>query len=385
MKKQFLFAITLVLGLSVGVWAFSSSTENVGNEKKKLGASVDTTFSIVFGGDLMGHQPMINAAWDDSMKGYNYEPWFQFIAPYLNNADYAVANLEVTLAGEPYSGYPQFSSPDAYAVAIKKAGIDFLVTANNHSQDRGKEGLERTIRILDSLGIPHTGTFVDSSIRKLHYPAVVSIKGCNIALLNYTYGTNGLVVKHPNIVNMIDSTWIYNDFKSKQVKSADVIIPVMHWGVEYNTTENADQRKVARMLAHLGSTAIIGMHPHVVQPIRTIKIAKKGSRDSISVPVAYSLGNFVSNQRDIHRDGGILVKLNFKKRNGKVELVGTEYIPFWVWRLQTASTENGLKKGYYMITEKQLGMLGEDDLEKATIFFSNVRKIVSGSKEWKLP
>ena len=384
MKKQFLFAITLVLGLSVGVWAFSSSSENVGNEKKRLGASEDTTFSIVFGGDLMGHQPMINAAWDDSTKQYNYESWFQFIAPYLHSADYAITNLEVTLAGEPYSGYPQFSSPDAYAIAIKKAGIDFLVTANNHSQDRGKEGLERTIRILDSLGIPHTGTFADSSIRKKNYPAIVSVKGCNIALLNYTYGTNGLVVKHPNIVNMIDSTWISNDFKSKQVKSADAVIPVMHWGVEYITTENSEQRKVAKMLAQLGSIAIVGMHPHVVQPIRTIKIAKKGSKDSISVPVAYSLGNFVSNQRDINRDGGILVKLTFRKRNGKVELTGTEYLPFWVWRLHGESTAHGLRKGYYILTEKQLGMLQGEDLEKATLFFGNVRKIVAGSTEWKV-
>ena len=384
MNRKLLYSSTVLLLISLGIWAFSSNTSVATAEKKKLGPVPDTTFTLVFGGDLMGHQPMISAAWNDSTQRYEYEPWFQFIAPYLSSADYAVANLEVTLAGEPYSGYPQFSSPDAYASAIKKSGIDFLVTANNHSQDRGKAGLERTLRVLDSLGIPHTGTFLDTNSRKQTYPAMVTVKGCKIALLNYTYGTNGLVVKHPNIVNMIDTQWIINDFASIRVKQADAVIPVMHWGVEYITSENTDQRNTANLLARLGSTAIIGMHPHVVQPIKTIKMAKKGKRDSISVPVAYSLGNFVSNQRDINRDGGILVKLSFRKKNGKVELVGTEYLPFWVWRLQTASPQHGLRKGYYILTEKQLSMLGGEDLEKATLFFTNVRKIVSGSKEWKV-
>ncbi len=384
MNRKLLYSSTLLIALSAGVWAYSTSSRNASATKKKIDTAKDTSFSIVFGGDLMGHQPMISAAWNDSTKQYEYEPWFQFIAPFLSSADYAVANLEVTLAGEPYSGYPQFSSPDAYASAIKKSGIDFLVTANNHSQDRGKDGLERTLHVLDSLGIPHTGTFLDTASRKSNYPAVVTVKGCKVALLNYTYGTNGLVVKHPNIVNMIDSQWIIRDFKSAAVKNADVVIPVMHWGVEYITSENADQRKIANLLANLGSTAIIGMHPHVVQPIKTIKLAKKGGKDSISIPVAYSLGNFVSNQRDINRDGGILVKLNFRKKNGKLSLVSTEYLPFWVWRLQTPNAALGLRKGYYILTEKQLSLLAGEDLEKANLFFSNVRKIVAGSKEWKV-
>lgn len=384
MNRKIIYSCTLLILLIVGLWANTKSSIGFASSRKRVQLGNDTTFTFVFGGDLMGHQPMISAAWNDTLERYDYEPWFQFISPFLKSADMAVANLEVTLAGEPYSGYPQFSSPDDYAVAIRNSGIDFLVTANNHSLDRGKYGLERTLDVLDSLRIPHTGTFKDSFSRQAQYPATVKIKGVNIALLNYTYGTNGLVVKRPNIVNLIDSDLILSDFKSLVVKNADVVIPIMHWGAEYQIIENSEQRKIANLLAELGSTAIIGMHPHVVQPIRTIKITKKGRSDSLSVPVAYSLGNFVSNQRDVNRDGGILVKLTFRKRNGKVELVGNEYLPFWVWRIQEEDRQNSLRKGYYIITKRELKMLRGEDLEKATLFFNNVGNILVGSREWKV-
>ena len=172
------------------------------------------------------------------------------------------------------------------------------------------------------------------------------------------------------------------DIKTAHQKKADAIIPVVHWGLEYMTSENAEQQSIAKSLAEWGSTAIIGMHPHVVQPIKTIKIVRNGSQDSISIPVAYSLGNFISNQRDINRDGGIMVKLFFLKKNGKVLITDVQYLPFWVWRLQGDNKEFGLKRGYYVITQKQLNMLRGDDAQKAAIFFENVRKILLGNKEW---
>ena len=107
----------------------------------------------------MGHGPQIKAAWDDSLKSYNYDEVFQPVEQLISSVDFAIANLEVTLAGPPYKGYPQFSSPDDLAVACKNSGIDVLVTANNHSCDRGSNGIIRTVNVLDSLGIHHTGTF----------------------------------------------------------------------------------------------------------------------------------------------------------------------------------------------------------------------------------
>ena len=115
--------------------------------------------SLLFIGDIMGHGSQIQSAFNKDSKTYDYASVFSKVTPIIKRTDFAIANLEVTLAGPPFTGYPQFSSPDALAVACKNSGIDVLVTANNHSCDRRKNGLLRTIHVLDSLEIKHTGTF----------------------------------------------------------------------------------------------------------------------------------------------------------------------------------------------------------------------------------
>lgn len=113
-------------------------------------------------GDVMQHIPQINAAYNKITNEYNYDLCFAEISSIFKSSDIVAANLEVTLAGKPYSGYPSFSAPDALAVSLKKAGVDYLMTANNHSCDKGKKGITRTLQVLDSLHISHTGTFANS-------------------------------------------------------------------------------------------------------------------------------------------------------------------------------------------------------------------------------
>jgi Bacterial capsule synthesis protein PGA_cap. len=121
--------------------------------------------SFLFMGDIMGHGPQIRSAWQESSKEYDYDEVFNPLKELISSVDFAVANLEVTLAGKPYDGYPQFSSPDNLAVACKENGIDVLVTANNHSCDRGSKGVIKTVNTLDKLSILHTGTFSDDKKR----------------------------------------------------------------------------------------------------------------------------------------------------------------------------------------------------------------------------
>ena len=116
-------------------------------------AEQNDSLTIIFMGDIMGHESQIQSAFDSKSKSYNYDSIFKKVSPIIKSTDFAIANLEVTLAGEPYTGYPQFSSPDELAHACKQNGIDILVTANNHSWDRGKQGILRTIKVLDSLKI----------------------------------------------------------------------------------------------------------------------------------------------------------------------------------------------------------------------------------------
>ena len=106
--------------------------------------------TLLFVGDLMQHQAQIDAAHVSEGK-YDYSSCFSLIKEQISQADLAIGNLEVTLGGRPYRGYPMFSAPDEYLQAIKDAGFDILLTANNHCLDRGKKGMERTILLRYSL------------------------------------------------------------------------------------------------------------------------------------------------------------------------------------------------------------------------------------------
>lgn len=289
----------------------------------------DTTeISLLFAGDVMGHMPQINSAYDSSTGKYDFNPVFEHVKPLISKADVALTNLETTLAGKPYSGYPQFSAPDSLATALKNAGFDILVTANNHCLDRGKEGMERTIEALDSLRILHTGTFINDSTRKQQYPLFVVTKGVNLAFLNCTYGTNGIPVRYPNVVNFIDTTQLKSDIKKAKDAKADFIIVTIHWGIEYERKENANQRFVANFLLKNGADMVIGSHPHVVQPIYKYANPQDSTQHNI---VVYSLGNYVSNQRDRYKDGGIMFNVTLQKTD-KTRLKDFSYTPVWVFK-----------------------------------------------------
>ena len=155
-----------------------------------ISAKAQDTLSILFAGDIMGHDTQINAA----KRGdtYEYDTTFSFLKPLFESHDINIGNLELTLGITPYKGYPQFSSPPELAVSLKKAGFDILVTSNNHTCDRGKKGIENTLLILDTLDLVHTGSFRNHEEKDKYYPLVYRKKGFKLGVLNYTYGTNGL-------------------------------------------------------------------------------------------------------------------------------------------------------------------------------------------------
>ena len=306
-----------------------------------ISAAQDTTrLSLLFAGDVMGHDSQIASAYNKSAGVYDYTSCFERLVPFVKTPDLAITNLEVTLAGPPYKGYPQFSSPDALAIALKSMGFDALVTSNNHCVDRGKKGLERTIRVLDSLNIPHTGTFKDSAERARKYPLMIYKNGFSLALLNYTYGTNGLPVRHPNIVNMLDTAVMRKDLLLAKAAKPDVIIVFTHWGNEYQSLPSASQKMITEFCFRHGAQLVIGAHPHVIQPMEWRKEKNQF--------VAYSLGNFVSGQRKRYTDGGSLAyleleKIVFKPDSSITRIDSAGYYLAWVHRTADAA------KDYYMI------------------------------------
>ena len=288
----------------------------------------ESKISLLFIGDIMGHDEQIWSSENRETHTYNYDDVFSYIKPLISEADIAIANLEVTLAGPPYKGYPQFSSPAALAVACQNAGIDYLVTANNHSADRGKMGIEKTIFNLDSIGIPHTGTFLNSYNKDTLYPLIINKQEISIALLNYTYGTNGIIVPEPVIVNMLNTNQISADIEKAKSKSPDIIILFLHWGTEYDTIPSKSQADLAGYFFSKGVDLIIGSHPHVLQ--KMIWTKKTGAeKDAL---VVYSLGNFVSNQQKPKTTGGSMVRIELVKGdNGDIRIANAGYYLTWVY------------------------------------------------------
>lgn len=268
--------------------------------------SAQEQITLLFVGDLMQHKAQIEAARQaDGSYRYNC---FDDVKAEISGADLAIGNLEVTLGGKPYSGYPTFSAPDEFLQGLCEAGFDVLLTANNHCLDRGRSGLERTIALLDSAQIAHAGTYVSEEERQAQTPLILTCKGFKLALLNYTYGTNGLKVKQPNVVNYIDRDRMKADIAQARAHRPDAVIACMHWGVEYERLPNAEQRQLADWLLAHGVDHVIGSHPHVIQPM---EVRQRGARRQA---VVYSLGNFISNMSRIHTDGGLMVKLVLEKK-----------------------------------------------------------------------
>ncbi|WKZ68197.1 MAG: CapA family protein [Melioribacteraceae bacterium] len=286
-------------------------------------------FSVV--GDLMCHSVQYKYAKSDS--GYDFSENFEIIKPFLKDADFTFGNLETVLAGEKvgYSGYPLFNSPDEYLYAIKDAGFDLLVTANNHSLDKGKKGLLRTIEQIKESGIYHTGTF--SSQFERDSIIIYEAKGLRFALLAYSYGTNGMQIPKGEqyLINLIDTTLIKNDIQKAKNLFPDLVLVYFHFGDEYKTKPSLYQQDIVNKTISYGADIIIGSHPHVPQPIEFFK-TNNGNLDSGFV--AYSLGNFISNQRWRYSDSGPILNFSIVKNNldKSIHLHEIKVIPTWVFK-----------------------------------------------------
>lgn len=296
----------------------------------------EVKLSILIAGDLMQHMPQIKAA-QQSDGSYNYDECFAGIKNEVESADVAIANFETTLAGAPYSGFPKFSAPDDFLSGARGAGFDIMLTANNHCVDTHRKGLERTLAMMDSMGVYHLGTYRNISEREKNYPFLLEKDGLRIVLLNFTYGTNGLPVPEPCYVNLMDTTEIAADLEKAKGMNPDVIIALPHWGIEYQTLPSKAQKDMAKWLLEHGVDHIIGGHPHVAQPIELLN-----NKQNL---IAWSMGNVVSNQSKPNTYGGYMVRLEFTKNDSLTVLSDHNYSLYWVSR----PPDNGYRHQYRIL------------------------------------
>ena len=294
-----ILTIATATALSVGVALYTTPDTNNGPSIPEVPEVKCDTVRLMFGGDFMQHMPQVDAA-RTADGSYDYSRSTEYIAPLFRDADVAVINLETTITTSGrYSGYPCFASPVAVVEEFKAMGIDIALLANNHCCDRMARGIDTTIEQLDKHGIAHTGVYTDSMDYARNNIQHFEREGIRFALVNYTYGTNGIPVPKGKHVNHIDTAVIKRDLRTIDRDSVDCVIACIHWGNEYERHENREQRRLAELLQREGVDVIIGSHPHVVQPFYA---------DSTSV-VFYSLGNFVSNQRKRYTDGGLIAEV----------------------------------------------------------------------------
>lgn len=289
----------------------------------------EITINLV--GDLMCHKPQTTNA-EVKPGVHDFRPSFEYIKPYLQDADITIGNLETTFAGpnKPYAGYPAFNSPDAYCAALKDAGFDFLVTSNNHSMDTQEDGLLRTIDVIKKNNLGYTGTYL--SQRDHDSIRILNIKGVKLAILNYTYGTNGAYpsTQRKYMLNLIDSTEITNAVKLAKLEGAEMILVFYHFGLENIQEPTQAQKDAVKYALEAGAQLVIGAHPHVLGPTQVGY--SKAINDTAFV--AYSLGNFISNQYWRYTDAGVVLKLTVEKNITKntCRYKSANYLPTWVYR-----------------------------------------------------
>jgi len=286
------------------------------------GTAGQDTLRVGFAGDLMIHAPQLEGARQGD--AYDFYPSLRYLRPLLDSLDAAVVNLEAPLVEKHYAGYPRFGAPVSLAAAIRRAGFTHVVTANNHAADRGREGLRTTARALEAQGLAHTGS--GPAGRGIPYMEIR--KGpVRLAVLNYTYGTNGYQVPAGYYVNRLDSSLIRRHVHAlRRLGRWDDILVVVHWGTQYTTRPSAAQKRWEKFFRSLGIRWIIGSHPHVVQPVER---DKQNNRLT-----AYSLGNLLSNQRTFPRDGGMLLEMTFVKQGDSLRLAQVGYRPLWVYKFR---------------------------------------------------
>ena len=351
------------------------------------------SLTIRCAGDIMGHLSQLMASYDAGSGTYDFSGDYEYVREYIEEADLALCNVETTFLGDgAYKGYPYFNSPDQLAFDIAGAGFDVALFSNNHILDTKIPGLERSLEVLAQAGMKTAGAYREGGSRTLIVPA----GEIEVGIVSYTYET-GLSNGHRTLNGSIlpkgaekrfnsfryyaleeDLQQIAGDIREVRDSGADIVIAYFHWGNEYQRTPGTTEKEMALRIAQAGADIIFASHPHVVQGIEEILLeeeivppppaeelpepeeswilrfrqkfglglpepeeevpAEEAPVTRIrTVPVFYSMGNFISNQRQETLDNryteqGMIasVTLTCDLDGGFIEQTETAFIPTWV-------------------------------------------------------
>ncbi|MCF6765101.1 CapA family protein [Thiotrichales bacterium 19S3-7] len=289
----------------------------VTSNEKMNSTDVQVVINIV--GDVIPHSDLqVEAA----LNGATYYPMMMNIQKVLKSGDLNIANLETPVAPSyPYSGSNfRFNASPLLLTALKGVGFDLMLTANNHAIDQGDEGYRETIESVKNANLIPLGSWQNTNSEGLSEKSgnIQVIKGIKVGLINYTLLSN-IQPNNPNLVNYISDSnratkTITKHIQRLKKNGAEIVILLIHWGVEYHIFPEKNIYQLANELIHSGADIIIGGHPHVIQPVQFIQ---SGSKNKM---VVYSLGNFISHQRGLSRYGMLMQLVLRKNQQDEVYL-----------------------------------------------------------------
>ena len=340
------FAIAAVVGSAIAVWVVVVEGDDGGGSGRDTAEAATTTtgtaakperpkaahFTVSASGDLLMHQPLLDRALaNGGGDEYDFAPFFRRIKPYVAGVDLGLCHVETPMGPGPPTSYPIFNTPTDLAGSIRRSGWDACSTASNHSLDGGQAGIDGTVKALDRAGVAHTGSF--ASRRSARRPTILRVGGVKVGFVSYTDATNGFTAPHSWSLNEYSADdpkagakAIIRDARDARDAGADAVIAQIHWGTENSQTPNPSQVAVAKKLTDAKViSAVVGQHPHVVQPIERVN-------DKF---VVFSEGNLVSNQSPAaglpaETQDGIVALLHFKAVGDRVTVRRVTYIPTWV-------------------------------------------------------
>ncbi|MEW6196013.1 MAG: CapA family protein [Bacteroidota bacterium] len=304
--------------------------------------------TLSFVGDIMCHTPQLDYARIDS-DSFDFKPVFREVKKYLSESDLTFGNLETVIGGSKFkfTGYPLFNSPIELLEALNDSGFDILFTSNNHSLDKGVDGIFNTINNISNYGMKAEGTYTSETGKDSL--TIFEVGGFKLGILSYTYGLNGnfLSKKFLYAVNLIDTTQIKYNLQKCKLLDTDINIIYFHFGEEYSHRPSKYQEEIVEKTFSYGADIIVASHPHVVQPIRYYK-KQNGNLDRGIV--AYSLGNFISNQRWRFSDAGLILNIELSKDiKDSVWISDVSIIPTWVYKGNT-----GIKNEFVIVPSDTL-------------------------------
>lgn len=379
-----LLLIVIIAVVAIGKFIVNSFSDKDDKAKKTAqslsvegqeDALEEATATILATGDTMLHKPFLESSMYLSSDGsYNFDSIFKFVKEDFEAADFTTITFEGSFTDDSYSGYPAFRSPGSFATAFYNNGVDLCLLANNHIYDNSDDGIQKTISYVEQNNLLYTG--VRKNTEEKPY-LVQEINGIKVGMINYVFETtrngapkaiNGIPVSEAaapliNSFNSEDLNSFYTEMETNlaamKEDGAEYTIAYMHWGVEYDTSGTDEQREMAQKLCDMGVDAIIGSHPHVIQPVDLLT-STDGTHKTV---IAYAIGNQVSNQRQEymqgysnygHTEDGYMVELTIKRdANGVITLENANFIPIWLYHSSNGGAE------YYVLSLEEPDTLAE--------------------------